>query len=104
MIKFRPNLNSEIFIYEEKEDEKPKETPKPPEVKDEPLATKRYLSQEPEKPKEKQMFPVVSLNGQKSKWRINKEKEEKRIRDELKEKNTYHTSNPPKYTAKELKK
>jgi hypothetical protein len=40
----------------------------------------------------KQLFPSISLNGLKSKWRIAKELEETRLKQEIKDRNTYHTT------------
>ena len=93
-----------MFVYEESED-KQEELPEPKqEPKTEIPTRRRYLSEDQVKPQEKEEFPIVSINGQKSKWRIQREQDEERVKQQLKEKGTYHTSNPPKYTTKELKK
>ena len=50
------------------------------------------------------MFPAISMNGMKSKWRIEREKEEERIKQNIKDRNKYYTNKPKKCTEKERKK
>ncbi|CAI2364216.1 unnamed protein product [Moneuplotes crassus] len=51
----------------------------------------------------KPMFPSISLNGQKSKWRLDQEKKEAKIQKNLRDRARYDT-NKPKYPSKKVEK